>query len=348
MSHSNFFIPEKKAEQKKKIRMSQSRTFLSGSVGSLGRESSSALFTDLHIKEGTQPEASLLEKLYNDFGTGKGFNELSGIVSAACLGAPRVLTAFSPEEKFDHSTFEEYVNALRELIFTKLFAKTEASFRINQQQQQQQRQQQQRQKEYRSSSYTSECNMRYKEYLLDECLEESAALKEANTELNNRIKAMSMQISALKSERRSLVTETKALNETLRTTREELCSVKECLEASKARCETLRAQKSKQQSPQLLQLDLTTSQNGQSPLFETLPSPHGLLSPGHSQRARMKQVGVHSDDDNSDAVRAEVKMCPNCERLQKMCDDAVEACRATKEYLYAEMERVDKLMSEFS
>ena len=107
---------------------------MSYSMEPLNRESSSALFTDLHIKEGTQPETSLLEKLYNEFGTGEGFNELSGIVSAACLGAPRVLTAFSPEEKFDYSTFLEYVNALRELVFTKFLVKTEAFFPISQQQ----------------------------------------------------------------------------------------------------------------------------------------------------------------------------------------------------------------------
>ena len=328
--------------------MSQGSAFLSNSMGPLNRESPSALFTDLHIKEGTQPETSLLEKLYNEFGTGEGFNELSGIVSAACLGTPRVLTAFSPEERFDYSTFLEYVNALRELVFTKFLVKTEASFPISQQQRiKMKRLPQQQQKEH-GGIYISEYNIRYKEYLLDECLEKNATLKKEKAELNDKVKAMSTQISALKDDRRSLMAEVKAKNEALEKAKEELCTVKECLEASKARCETLRAQQGKRQFLQPLQLDLSTSQSGQSPLFETLPSPHGLLSPGHSQRVRMKQVGVHSDGDNCDVVVGEKKVCPNCERLQKMYDDAVEACRVTKEYLYAEMERVDKLMSEFS
>ena len=62
----------------------------------------------------------------------------------------------------------------------------------------------------------------------------------------------------------------------------------------------------------------------------------------------MKQVGVRSDGDNCDVVVGEKKVFPNCERLKRMYGGAVEACRVTKEYLCAEMERVDKLMSEFS
>ena len=310
----------------------------------------------LEIKE-YGSEVALVKALHADFNRGGSFNTLSRLVSAACLGTPPLITAFTDEEELDYPTFVAYINELRELLFAKLVSKMN-TYRDDVRESKAQRRSQTLANSD-NSAYVSMAEMRYREYLLAESREEAAKLTRVNEELNSKIEDMRTHIGTLKRERENGKMYASEVNKKLLETQNELERARESLEYTKLKFETLRLSCEKKKPFE------SPLSDGHSPLFIGSSSSSSLSGhnsfPSSSKKIipKVKSPPIFDDDDEKsekmsdnesedEKEEEEIKYCLNCKRLEKKYQEAVESCNISNEQLRTEIERVNKLLSELT
>lgn len=298
-------------------------------------------------------EVALVRALHAEFGRAGAFNRLSAIVSAACLGTPPVLTAFTEEEELDYDTFAEYINELRGLLFSKLVGRMERTGEGTAAAAELKALKKRHitsspgssDNDSNSATHVSEAEMRYREYLLGECREENAKLQQANGELHGKIESMRDRIGALKREKEDARAYARDVNKSLSETKSELERVKECWEHSKLRYESLRARYEEKEEVK----ERKRRQSTDSP-----ERCQELLVVGQNANTSIRRGAICGKKDGSESTngekaeesRKETEACLNCRRLERMYGDAVELCRIANDHLRMESERVNRLLSE--